>query len=239
MDNSGYVSIQNMERKWEFRYSAPSPGPKQELVSAEETERLLLKRLKDETAAPHDALWELAKFYSHTKQHEKALDCLRRIMASLPDAERKAACVLAMGQTMEQVADYPAAIRYYREAFALEPTNTRTWYLIHNNLGFSLNTLGQFSEGERLCRIAVQIDPDRPNAYKNLGISLEGQGRYEAAAEYFVQGTKADASDARSYHLLLKLLNEHPELSHRFSAEAECCRKAVEFAAAERQKSKP
>lgn len=51
----------------------------------------------------------------------------------------------------------PAAVRYYKEALALEPTHTFAWYSINNNLGFSLNTLGQFAEGENYCRRPSQF----------------------------------------------------------------------------------
>ena len=119
------------------------------MLSADEAERLLLRNLRDAGDNPRNALWELARFYSGAKRHEQALDCLRRVMDLQPDVEHKAGCVLAMGQTMEQIGDYESAVRYYREAFALEPVTTRTWYFINNNLGYSLNTLGHFEDGER------------------------------------------------------------------------------------------
>lgn len=48
----------------------------------------------------------------------------------------------AYGHAMEQVGDYPTAVRHYTEALALEPTHTFTWHFINHNLGFCLNTLG-------------------------------------------------------------------------------------------------
>ena len=41
-----------------------------------------------------------------------------------------------MGQAMEQVGEYGSAVRYHREALALEPTQTFTQHFINNNLGF-------------------------------------------------------------------------------------------------------
>ena len=213
----------------EFRYSLPEPVTG-ELVAlvADEAERVLLRNLKESAHDRKESLWQLARFYSHTRQHEKALAYLRQVMELQPDTEHKAQCILAMGQTMEQVGDYESAVRYYREAFALEPIHTRTWYFIHNNLGFSLNQLGQFAEGERYCRAAIAIDPTRSNGFKNLGLALRGQQRLADAARCFVQATQANASDARSLKLLEELLAEHPELG--FADELECCRKAVEVA---------
>lgn len=184
-------------------------------------------------------MWNLAQFYKLQKRHEQAIDWLRKLMSRLPDAETKAECVLTMGQAMEQVRDYTAAVHYYKEALALEPAHTFTWYFINNNLGFSLNQLGQFVEGERYCRQAIEINPNRPNAFKNLGIALKGQGEYREAAKCFVTATQVNAADPRSLRLLQELLHEHPELEYEFQGDVECCQKAVEVAAQKVAKSKP
>ena len=120
--------------------------------------------------------------------------------------------------------------KYGREALTFEPVHTPTWYFIHNNLGFSLNMLEKFEEGEKLCRAAIEIDGRRPNGFKNLGIALRGQGRFAEAAECFVQATQADASDPRSVKLLEELLEQQPELGFDFDSQLEYCRKAVEVA---------
>jgi tetratricopeptide (TPR) repeat protein len=229
-----------MDKRLDFQFSIPRP-PEGLLVemSAEEMERTLLKRLEAEKSQPIDALWQLARFYQQRKDHEKGLNCLRQALAHMPDVESKAHCVLGMGQLMEAVQDYEAAVRYYREALALEPVQTDTWYFIHNNLGFSLNTLWQFAEGERYCRNAIQIDPTRPNAFKNLGIALKGQGEYRDAAKCFVTATQVNAADGRSLCLLQELLREHPELEYEFQGDVESCRNAVEFAAQKLAEAKP
>jgi len=228
----------SVARSLVFKYSLPDPATG-ELValSFEEAERLLQKKLAEAKENPQNALWELARLYSHAKQQEKALDCLRKVMDLQPDLEHKAGCVLAMGQTMEQVGDYESAVRYYREAFGLEPLNTGTWYFINNNLGYSLNTLNRFEEGERFCRAAIEIDRQRPNAFKNLGIALQGQQKFAEAAHCFVQATQADASDPRSLKLLEELEAEHPELE--LEADLECCRKAVSVAREQRKALEP
>src|SRR5882672_3849928 len=119
---------------WKFKFSLPEPtGGKVVELSPEEAELMLLNKLNGAKDDPKDALWQLARFYSQTKQHELALDYLRQVVDLQADTDSKAASVLAMGQTMEQAGDYEAAVRYYREAFALEPVHTRTWYFINNN----------------------------------------------------------------------------------------------------------
>ena len=229
-----------MDQRLDFRFSIPAPaeGPLVEL-SAQEAEKMLLQKLEEEKNEPTDALWQLARFYQQVKQHEKGLACLREALAHMPDVETKAQCVLGMGQMMEAVQDYEAAVRYYREALSLEPLQTHTWYFINNNLGFSLNTLKQFAEGEKYCRNAIQIDPNRPNAFKNLGLALKGQGEYREAAKFFVTATKVNAADARSLRLLQELLCEHPELDCEFQDDVAGCQKAVEVAAQKLAESRP
>jgi tetratricopeptide (TPR) repeat protein len=229
-----------MDKRLDFRYAIPAP-PKGAVVelSAQEAERFLLNKLAAAKEDRTDALWQLARFYSEQKDHLKAIDCLRKLIDLFPDVERKASCILAMGQTMEQVNDYEAAIRYYKEALSLEPVQTSTWYLINNNLGFCLNTLGNFAEGESWCRKALEIDPNRHNAYKNLGIARKGMGNCAEAAQCFVSATQANASDSRALKLLEELLIEHPELEFEFGDDAEFCRKAVAVAEQHRVRVQP
>ncbi len=220
-----------MGERLDFRFSLPDApaGPLVELSSAE-AEKMLLKKLEESGSDPKEALWQLAQFYKLSKQHEKALERLRQLMERLPNPEQKAECVLTMGQAMEQVGDYLTAVRYYKEALALEPSHTFTWYFINNNLGFSMNTLGQFAEGEIYCRRAIEIDPSRPNAHKNLGIALDGQAQYVDAARCYITATQANAADGRAFRLLRDLVNQHPELEFEFQSAVECCQKAVEVA---------
>ena len=221
----------NAASQLSFSYSLPD-RPEGSLVelSFAEIEEVLLNNLREAKGDLRDPMWQLARFYSHTKRHEAALDYLRKVLALQPDTDHKAATVLGMGQTMEQVGDYESAVRYYREAFAFEPVHTPTWYFINNNLGFSLNMLERFDEGEKFCRAAIEIDGQRPNGFKNLGIALRGQGRFADAAACFVKATQADASDPRSVKLLEELLEQQPELSFEFDSQLEFCRKAVEVA---------
>jgi tetratricopeptide (TPR) repeat protein len=229
-----------MQERWEFKFSLPRRAAAGVVeLSPEQAERLLLKRVADQKENPVAALWQLAQFYKQTRQHEKALPCLQDLLGRVPDAESKATCMLTMGQAMEQVGDYETAIRYYRAALALEPVEPFTWYFINNNLGYSLNVLGRHAEGEDYCRRAIQIDPQRPNAHKNLGISLAAQGDLREAAKCFVLATQANASDQRAFRLLQDLLKEHPELEFEFEKPVTACHRAVSHAAEKAEELKP
>jgi len=210
----------------------PASGQLIELSPAE-AEKILITKVNEAGANLLNDLWELVQFYKVNKQHEKALERLRELIALLPNPDDKTDCAYMMGEAMEQVGDYAAAISCYKEAVALELASTLNWYFIHNNLGFSLNMLGHFAEGERYCRKAIQIDPLQPNAHKNLGIALERQGQYVEAARAFVAATQANAADPRALGLLENLLKLHPELENEFQDDLEFCRKAVAAVAKE------
>jgi Flp pilus assembly protein TadD len=72
--------------------------------------------------------------------------------------------------------------------------------------------LGRFAEGEHHCRKALEVDCMRPSAYRNLGVSLHGNGNVVAAAWALVEAAKADPSDDRARGILQNLLSMNPEL---------------------------
>lgn len=217
-----------------FSISIPKrQNPSSKNASPEEIEEQLSKNVMQKEKELRNAIYNLASFYSQVGLQDKALKGLDYLMQFTSDAGEKAHYYYSMGCLMEQKNNFTMAVNYYQKAFSLEPTNNDTWYFIHNNLGYSLNKLERYSESERYCRIAIQIQPKRYNAYKNLAISLEGQGKYVDAVEYYIKSTKANSTDRRALlHLedLLKrkshLLKENPNLI----TELEECRKASKFA---------
>lgn len=155
---------------------------------------------------------------------------MRQLTALEPDVEEKAAYVLVMGGNAEKQGDFTAAVGFCREALAMEPMRQDVWYFIHNNLGYSLNMLGRFAEAEHFCGAAVEIDPARPNAHKNLGLALQGQNRWIEAATCFVWATNACPSDDRASQLLRRLVTDHRELEFEWGPKADRCEAAVRFA---------
>ena len=114
-------------------------------------------RKNNEKEDPEDALFRLAKFHDQMWHYDEALKCLRKLLSISDDTEKKAHYILTIGQLMEKKEDYKAAVQHYRKALRLEPSNTSTSYLINNNLGFSLNKLGKYKEGEKYCIAAIKI----------------------------------------------------------------------------------
>jgi len=212
-----------------FNFTIPKQPPGKP-ISAEEAERLLLEKLKKCEGEFQAALWDLAYFYSRTDRQQTAQEYLERYIANTDDPEKRASAFLGLGQLMEQTENYEAAISFYRQAFSLEPENTPTWYLINNNLGYCLNQFGRFTEAQGFCQSAIKIDPERHNAYKNLGISLAGQGQFAEAARNYVKALRANAADPRALKLLEQLYEQHPEIAGEIPdirAQIQKCQQAV------------
>ena len=218
-----------------FRYSMPKNPPKgSKLITANEAEKLLLEQLETHQHPEELVLWELVRLYSETGRHQDALGRMKQVLAIVKTPEEKASCYKGMGQLMEQIENFEAAIKYYSEAMALEPVNSETWYFIFNNLGYSLNQLQRYAEAEPYCRRAIEIEPRRHNAYKNLGVSLEGQSDYAGAASCYIKAVHQNASDPRALKHLVELAEKYPIVTvdvPKFDAQLEACQMAVKKAA--------
>jgi tetratricopeptide (TPR) repeat protein len=226
----------NSEERFEVSYCLPSPPPPGAIpLTAEEAEKCLLAEVKKAAQAgnPIKAMWNLAIFYKAAHQVEKAV---RDLLDKVPEVENRAYLIMSLGQQAEMTKDFDLAVRFYMQGGSMEPCAQFTWYYLHNNLGYSLNQLGRFEEGELYCRRAIEITAKPPNAYKNRGLALQGQGEYAEAARCFITATQANASDERSVKHLEKLIQQHPELQFEFGPLLQKCKVAVEGVRLEIQK---
>jgi tetratricopeptide (TPR) repeat protein len=224
-----------MKDKLSFQFSVCSI-PQGEAITREEAEARMRAQLDQRGGQCADTLWSLAVLYSQTGRLADSRKCLDRLLVLARDLEERAHCILAMGQLMEKLRDYEGAVKYYRQAFEMEPCKTEVWYFINNNLGFSLNQIGMYQEAEPYLKAAIAIDPCRPNAHKNLGLCHVGLGDFAFASRCFVVATQVNASDPRSLKHLEELFQEHPELlvdEKDLAEELDACRKAVEVARAQ------
>ena len=196
-----------------FNFNLPYLPPGSRKVTAEEAEKYLLEKAAgQEGKALAGALYQLIYLYRSSGRLMEAMELTRRIEDLAEGPEEKAHCYLTMGQIAEKMDDFAAAVDYYRQAFRLEPVGTELWYFVNNNLGYSLNQLGRFVEAECFCRAAIEINLERYNAYKNLGIALEGQDKPAEAAALYIQAVKLNAGDRRAFIHLLNLLERNPQL---------------------------
>ena len=187
--------------------SLPDPGP--------DTEQLLLARLENTADRDEYFRWMLfvVGYYRGIKKVDAAVRLLDEFIPSSTDPEQTAHCYLALGQMATDARRHELALEHFRAALDLQPKRRKVLYVLHNNIGYCLNSLGKFSDGETHCRAAIETDWTRASGYRNLGISLSGQKNNRAAAWAFVQAMSADASDKRARVLLQKLLSLHPDLA--------------------------
>jgi len=224
--------MQGDDLRFHFTVSDLSEG--EALTFDEMEQRFIAQAGADDRTERRKALWNLAIIYSKSERHEEAIQRVEQLLKENDDVEERASCYLALGQLMEGLQDYAAARDYYKKAVLHEPCDKQTWYLIHNNLGYCLNQLGEHDDAVPLLRWALEIDPNRPNAYKNLGMAYEALAQRHEAANMYVAATQVQALDGRSLKLLEAMVETHPELLvdlPDLQKQIESCRDAVRIAA--------
>jgi tetratricopeptide (TPR) repeat protein len=156
------------------------------------------------------------KVVDHYSPEETQGRILLRLKSDQLDslAQWMSAALLTLGSDAEKNRDYGQAVKYYLKGLENypNPEDKDTAYFLHNNAGFGFNMIGDYVSGADYCKTAIEIDPARHNAYKNLGISMEGMGNYIEAAQSYIMATKTCPQDKRAYTLLKDLLAKRPEL---------------------------
>lgn len=185
------------------------------LPSAEQdSEEILLERLQNSTNEEDYFHWLLfvVGFYRGVSKADAARALLWQFLETSQSTERKAHCHLALGQIATDEQHLEVALSHFSTALGLDPKTRKVMYVLHNNAGYCFNMLGRYTEGEKHCRIAIEVNWRRASAYRNLGVSFEGQGNIVGAAWALVEAAKLDVSDDRARVLLRKLVGENPKL---------------------------
>jgi tetratricopeptide (TPR) repeat protein len=181
----------------------------------QQAESLLQERLEDSKTEEDHFRWMLflVGYYRSISKMEAATALLERFVEKSNNDEQKAHCQLALGQIATDDQRLEAALSHFRAALDFHPKKKRVSYVLHNNIGYCLNMLGRYIEGEKHCRMAIEIKWKRASGYRNLGVSLQGQGHLVGAAWAFFEAIKAEVSDPRAHALLEKLVAEHPAIA--------------------------
>jgi tetratricopeptide (TPR) repeat protein len=162
------------------------------------TEGELLEKLRNGCDNLLRSLWELATLYAKTNRPTMAFSCLEIMISGIDDIEIKTIWYMKMAITMEEVQNYESALLCYSRVFSLKSGQEMDRYFMNNNMGYCLNQLGRYKEAESYCREAIKIDSRRHNAFKNLGVSLEGQGQYQRAADCYATAATIYPEDPRA-----------------------------------------
>ena len=184
------------------------PLPKQE------TERLLIERLQNSKSEEDYFRWLLfvVAFYRGIEKVESARALLQLFLETSKEPEQKAHCHLALGQIATDEQHIETALNHFTTALRFNPVKAKVGYVLHNNVSYCLNQLGRYGDAEQHCRQAIEMDARRASAYRNLGISLEGQQNTVSAVWALVEAIKLDSSDDRAREILKRLISEHPFL---------------------------
>ena len=134
------------------------------------------------------------------------------LLATSGDPDELAWAHMVLGAEHEEELAWEAAVESYGRGVALNPRNPHTQYFCNNNLGFSLIQLGRFEEAEPYCRAAIEIEPERHNAHKNLGLARQGLGEFLDAAKCFAAASQIAPGDPRAWWFLEQLISSHPEI---------------------------
>jgi len=180
-----------------------------------DTEGLLLQRLNNTTSEEEYFRWMLfvVGFYRGINKISEAIELLEAFIKSDRNAENKAHCHLALGQIATDEKRFAVALQHFNAALALRPEKRKVKYVLHNNIGFCLNQLNRYVEAEKYCRTAIDIDWTRASAFRNLGISLKGQGNLIGAAWVLVEAINADPTDTRARQIVEQVVRAHPSLN--------------------------
>ncbi len=181
----------------------------------QDTEALLLERLKNSKTDEDYFRWLLfvVGFYRGINKIESATHLLEGYIKLNKNPEQSAHCHLALGQIATDEKRLDQALKHFTAALELAPKKRKVGYVLHNNIGYCLNSLGHFAEGEKHCRSAIEMDWARASGYRNLGVSLQGQGDLVGATWALAEAVKVDTTDDRARQILDKLLAAHPKLA--------------------------
>ncbi len=171
-----------------------------------------------------------ARYCAEKFRFDCAQEYLEKVLELVISDDEKAFCLLSIGQVNEGKKDFETAIRWYGKAFSLKPGSDRqVWYFLHNNIGYCLNQVKRHKEATKYCRLAIAISPEAFNAHKNLGVALEGLGRYAVAAKSYVDSCRQCPIDGRALRHLQDLVAAHPDVLrkiHGLQRQIDACEKA-------------
>lgn len=175
---------------------------------AEQALRQVLSRRPDDVPA----LAELGGLQLYRKQQELALGTLQR--ALVLDQKRQGASAAApvvdavspvrlyhgLGVLADLKQDFDAATRWYALARLIEPRSP----LVANSQGYSRYLAGDWDAAAAHYREAIGFDVRYERAWRNLGLLLARQQRYEEALAAFEQvESRAQASNDVGYACML------------------------------------
>jgi len=130
--------------------------------------------------------------------HEKAMELVQKAMAH------------------QMAGELEEAIRLYKESIALYPTADA-----HTYLGWTYSFQGRIEAAIAECEIAISVDPDFGNPYKDIGVYLMQQQKLDEAIPWLEKAKKAKRYEPQHFPYL--------NLGHIYAAKGMINRALEEF----------
>jgi tetratricopeptide (TPR) repeat protein len=156
--------------------------------------------------------WNFMTVKTPTRINSPEREELLKLVREVNNPGAKAFALMKLGSFDEKQEDWVNAVDTYTKAVEAGSPDPFIHYYANNNLGFSLIQLNRFDDAERYCAAAINIDENRYNAHKNLGLVRQGQERWLEAAFCFAEAYRLCRQNKRSWHLLSALMTAHPEI---------------------------
>jgi tetratricopeptide (TPR) repeat protein len=179
-------------------------------------EKELLKKLESSTGENYKkTLVDLVQFYRSIGKPGKTFKYINEILAIYYENWNATDHDLFTPELFEY--EY---FNYSQTSFSFEIKGddpetqpSKYWqYRINDYFSFCLNLLGRHEDAETVCRENIELYPLYSYAYINLGISLEGQGRYDEAADSYRTALIADFHHGHARNRFYNFLEKHPEV---------------------------
>jgi len=167
-------------------------------VSVAEAKAQLAKAI--EAKEKLTALSQLADVYLSQKNYLAAYFLIDDYIDVPIMVHHRAYLLFRKGQISEILFEFNDALISYCRALASPTMPENIHYYLWNNMGFCWLYKQEFKNAEHCCRRAIELNPRQWNAWKNLGVSLEHQGRLQEAFEAYTRA--AQLSQGRGVALL-------------------------------------
>ena len=125
-----------------------------------------------------------------------------------------------VGNRYREKGDLPKAVAAYRQSLRINPSNP----VVLETLGNLLRQLRQPEAAKRALRLALQLDPEMRNAWRDLGVIYADEKEWQLSIECFEQGLAADPDWVSGHRYLSVALEGAGRLADAVAA----ARKALE-----------
>jgi tetratricopeptide (TPR) repeat protein len=155
-------------------------------------------------------LWNrLYEFYKRAGENLMCQDLVLEDFDAYWMEPFKADLYFKLGQCRERMNEYLAAADAYKSGLDSLSSPLRLQYYLNNNLGYCLLFKESFVEAEKYLRMAIKINDGLHHAWKNLGVSLEHQGKIEEAFACYCRAFMIESMDKRAAAHLLRMIKRN------------------------------